>query len=293
MESAAAGSLEAAVIVALQNFANNNSFDTDEGDTFKHAREKGDLCALYNYGVSLFVKNSSSKEDLDEIVACFRCVAEQHGDGSELSYETFLKKGIGFNSCDRWRIVLLECEWGLPESQFLYGKHLYSIGKIDEALNYFKQAAKKMHAEAMFAAGAVLIKDRGRCVSEPEVKGYFEQAAKDGILEAQYNYGLGLLAESTEIRDLRHGAEVLSWAAKEILLRRQCKVVHVDYGKEVCEFLYSPLPHLLTKRATDNYIWDHISENLAKIYRMSWYEILHPVTPKMSPQKVITSSGLR
>ena len=254
--SAAAGCAEAAVIVGLQNFVETGKI---EHDSFKHAREKQDFCALYDYGMCLFVTNSKEGHlnDLDEIVACFRAVAEQNGDGSEYSYETFLKKDIGVDSSDRWRIVLIECGWGLPESQYLYGKHLYSLGKIDEALEYFKRAAKGNHAEAMFAAGAVLIKHRGLRVSEREVKDYFEQAAKDGVLEAQYNYGLGLLSESTEIQDLKHGVEVLSWAAKEILLRRQCKCVEA----RSIEFLYTPLPNILTKHATDNYFWDHIYEN--------------------------------
>ena len=155
-----------------------------------------------------------------------------------------------------------------------------------EALEYFKRAAKGNHAEAMFAAGAVLIKHRGLRVSERKVKDYFEQAAKDGVLEAQYNYGLGLLSESTEIQDLKHGVEVLSWAAKEILLRRQCKCVEA----RSIEFLYTPLPNILTKRATDNYFWDHIYENIGKIDRMSWYEILNQKIPIMSPQSTNPSS---
>ena len=202
-----------------------------------------------------------------------------------------MAKGIGVESDDRWRIVLLECEWGLPESEYLYGKHLYSLGQTDEALEYFKRSAegKGRHAEAMFAYCAVLVKDFGKHVSDPEVKGYFEQASKDGVLEAQYNYGMGLLSESTEIEDLRRGVEVLSWAAKEILLRRQCKLVQVQSREQLCTFFYSPLPNRLTKRATDNYIWDHLSENLAKMNRLSWYEILHPVTPTILPQQAIPS----
>ena len=77
----------------------------------------------------MFVANSRLSEDLPKIVDCFRAVAEQNGDGSEYSYERFLAKGIGVDSDDRWRIVLLECEWGLPESEYLYGKHLYSRGR--------------------------------------------------------------------------------------------------------------------------------------------------------------------
>ena len=141
----------------------------------------------------------------------------------------------------------------------------------------------------MFAYCAVLVDGFGYHVSDPEVKGYFEQASKDGVLEAQYNYGMGLLSESTEIEDLRHGVEVLSWAAKEVLLRRQCKCVQVQSREQQCTFFYSPLPSSLTKRATDNYIWDHFSENLAKMGRLSSNEIFHPLTPTMRPQQAITT----
>ena len=242
----------------------------------------------------MFVRNSSSEEELHKIAGYFRTVAGQNGDGSEYSYEKFMEKGIGVDCIDRWRIVLLECDCGLPESEYLYGKHLYSIGKTNEALEYFKRSAegKGRHAEAKFAYCAVLVKDFGYRVSAPEVKSYFEDAARDGILEAQYNYGLGLLSESMEnkeIEDMRHGIEVLSWAAKEILLRRQCKSVQVQSHEQLCTFFYSPLPSFLTKRATDNYIWDHISENLAKIDRMSWNEILYPVIPRMLPQPAVNS----
>ena len=186
--------------------------------------------------------------------------------------------------------MLLECEWGLLESEYLYGKHLYSIGQTDAALEYFTRSAegKGRHAEAMFAYCAVLVKDFWHHVSDPEVKGYFAQASKDGVLEVQYNYGMGLLSEGTEIEDLRRGVEVLSWAAKE-LLRRQCKLVQVQSLEQLCTFFYSPLQNLSTKRATDNYIWDHISENRAKTDRLSWHEILHPVTPTMLPRQAITS----
>ena len=136
------------------------------------------------------------------------------------------------------------------------------------------------------------VKDFGSRVSAPHVKDYFEQAAKDGILEAQYNYGMGLLSESTDIQDLRHGVEVLSWAAKEILLRRQCKSVQINCGHQLLTFLYSPLPNLLTKRATDNYIWDHLAENLAKLGRMSCSEIFHPVIPTMVPQAIPSLSQI-
>ena len=289
LKSAAGGCVEAAVIVGLQNFANTNSF---EHQCFKYALEMRDFCALYNYGLSMFAQNSSSKEDLDQIVDCFRVVAEQNDDGSEYSYEKFLEKGIGVDSVDRWRIVLIECGWGLPESEFIYGKHLYAVGKIDEALCYFKRAAESRHAEAMFAYCAIHVKDFGSRVSAPHIKDYFEQAAKDGILEAQYNYGMGLLSESTDIQDLRHGVEVLSWAAKEILLRRQCKSVQINCGHQLLTFLYSPLPNLLTKRATDNYIWDHLAENLAKLGRMSCSEIFHPVIPTMVPQAIPSLSQI-
>ena len=180
--------------------------------------------------------------------------------------------------------MLIECGWDLPESAFIYGKHLYSVGKTDEALSYFERAAQKGHAEAMFAYCAVHVKDFRYRVSAPKIKDYFERAARDGILEAQYNYGMGLLSESTDIKDLRHGAEVLSWAAKEILLRRQCKSVQVKCGDKLCTFFYNQLPNALTKRATDNYIWDHLAENLAKMGRLSNSEIFHPVIPTMVPQ---------
>ena len=62
-------------------------------------------------------------------------------------------------------------------------------------------------------------------------------------------------------------------AAREVLMRRQCQCVNIVSGSQTCTFCYSPIPKELTKRATDNYIWDHIGENLSKMARMSWVEI--------------------
>ena len=168
---------------------------------------------------------------------------------------------------------------------------LVGIDQDDEALEYFKRSAegKGRHAEAMFAYCAICVNDFGSRVYAPELKRYFEQAAKDGVLEAQYNYGLGLLKESNEIQDRRHGVEVLSWAAKEILLRRQCKSVQIQTQGRPCTFFYSPLPQVLTRRATDNYIWEHFSENIAKMDRTPMCEILHPVIPIMVPQRELSS----
>ena len=78
--SASAGCAEAGVIVGLQHFANTNTFDHE---SFKHALQERDFCALYDYGMSIFARNSSSEEDIKTIVDCFQTVVEQDGDGSE------------------------------------------------------------------------------------------------------------------------------------------------------------------------------------------------------------------
>ena len=281
-ESAQAGCNEAAVILGLQEFANNKTF---QNEYFQRALEQQDLCALYNYGMSLLVSDSTYEEDsiFQKMIDYFLCVAKQGGDGSEYDCKRFFKKRMGYeHSRHRWEIVLLECKCGLPESQFVYGSYLYSQGQFEEALEYFTAAARKNHAEAMFAC-AVLLHDRSACSRpSPDVRNYFEQAAKGGILEAQYHYG-NLLVSSMELKDRKHGAELLSMAAKEILLRRQCKCVNIECGDKTCTFCYNVLPVCLTKRATDNYIWDHFSENIAKI-QMPWNEICaQGVTPNMNP----------
>ena len=226
-------------------------------------------------------------EDLPKIVNCFRVVAEQWGDGAEYDYHRFLRKGIGVDSPHRWHIVLLECEQGRPESQFIYGKYLYSQGKRDDALKYFLQSASRRHADAKFACGVLLYYELGRPLCE--VQRYFEEASRDGILEAQYTYGLILTAEERPLEERRKGLKYLSMAAKEILLRRQCKDVRISGGPatQTFEFFYSPIPSVMTPRATDNYINEHILENLAKLERMTWNEIMHPKPRIMKPQQLL------
>ena len=176
----------------------------------------------------------------------------------------------------------------------MYGNYLYFLDEKAKALDMFKAAATKRHAEAMFACGSLLLNDFGLSYSHPDVRRYFERAARDGVLEAQYIYGNLLVSNSEDMENRRHGVELLSMAAKEILLRRQCKCVNIQYQGErlwqqTCTFLYSQLPGLFTKRATDNYIWDHLAENISKMDRMTWNEIRHQVVPVMKAHTEHTS----
>ena len=294
-KSAESGCLDAAVIVGLQHFANSHNF---ENDLFQNALAKRNFCALYDYGVSLLkTRHKLSEATLQLIVEYFLEVAKQGGDGSEYNYKTFLHKGIGVDSNDRWRIVLLECSYGLPESQYIYGKHIYAHSKDPQAktlaLQYFESAAARRHAEASFACGALLLNEFGYSLAD--VSHHFEDAVNGGILIAQYIYGL-LLTKEEDIAWRIHGAEVLSLAAKEVLLRRQCRRVEVEWadpGFSCAEFFYSPIPNELTKHETDAYIWERLSDNIAKMDRLSWYEILHPQIPRMKPQWNDSHSGIR
>ena len=270
-QSAANGCNEAAVILGLQHFANTNNF---EEDYFQRACQELNLCAVYNYGIFLMSTDSSYENDFfDIMVRLFQIVAEQMGNGNEYDHERFLKNRAGYDCAGRWDIVRIECKQGLPESQFIYGAYLFSKGEIERALEYFEAAAKNNHAEAMFACGSLLHKQSGCSQPGQTVRDYFERAANDGVLEAQYNYGKLLVSTSNSLSDRKHGVELLSRAAKEILLRRQCKCVNILSGGRTYEFFYSPLPSLVTKRATENYIWDHLAENLPKL-ALPWNEML-------------------
>ena len=72
-ESAQQGCNEAAVIIGLQEFADNNNFETRY---FQRALEEQDLCALYNYGISLLVDESTYAESavFQQMVYCFKTV---------------------------------------------------------------------------------------------------------------------------------------------------------------------------------------------------------------------------
>ena len=282
LQSADNGCNDAAVIIGLQHFANFHNFQEPR---FRRAFEQQDLCALYNYGVFMLRNDNLTSKDVCKIVRCFRVVAEQWGDGAEYDYHRFLRKGIGFDSPERWRIVLVECEQGQPESQFIYGKYLYSQGKRDDALQYFFQSTSWQHADAKFACGALLYYELRRPLRE--VRHYFEEASNDGILVAQYTYGRILTSEERPLEERRQGLKYLSMAAKEVLLRRQCRDVRVSDrpGMQPFEFFYSPIPSVITPRATDNYINEHLLENLWKL-QLSWYEISHPKVRVMKPQQL-------
>ena len=283
-KSAASGCNDAAVILGLQHLANCQNFDDEY---FKRALNSKNLCAMYNYGMYLLTCETLTEKTLQEIIRLFHVVITQDGDGSEYDFKRFLAKGIGVDSPDRWRIVLLECRYGLPESQFIYAKYRYSLSNDPqaqkEALEYFIASASRNHDEANFVCGMLLLNEKPLS----EVKHYFEAAVRGGILIAQYTYGL-LLAKRQDMESRKRAAEVLALGAKEVLLRRQCKNVKICLREKTYpdpEFFYSPIPEELTKRATDAYIWQHLSNNIMKLYRMSWNEILHPRTPTMRPQQ--------
>ena len=163
------------------------------------------------------------------------------------------------------------------------------MGGLGLELRSFHQAAGERHAEAKFARGALLLFEKKRPMHK--VRHFFEEASSDDILEAQYTYGSLLSSGTQENEDRKVGAKYLAMdamAAKEVLLRRQCKAVKIYRGENSSPFAeccYSPIPEILVRRATDNYIWEHISENILKMELTPWSEILHPRQMIMFPQR--------
>ena len=214
---------------------------------------------------------------ISEAIDLFKSVARQGQDDSDdyYRYDSFLKRDLGVDSPLRWRFMKAEADSGYCESQFIYGKHLYSLGFHDEALQYFEKSAKNKHSEAMFAYAALSIhKFRGEWRT---FERYLKRASSDGFLLAQYNLGIHL-SEDTSLKVRVDGAKFLQMAAREILLRREAKSVKIGNDFSYPVFMYSPIPDEIVLKATDNYIMEHLSKNLGRLDRMTWREIRFPKT---------------
>ena len=235
----------------------------------------GSLCAKFNYATYLLHFFGDDHRRISKAIDHFISVANQGEDDSEgyYSYDSFLKKGLGLNSEARWSFIKAEADAGYCESQFIYGKHLYSLGSREEALGYFKKSAEKKHSDAMFAYAALAIDKFGG--KWEDLEGYYKKAALDGVLLAQYNLGIHL-TKDTE-RELQ-GAVFLQMAAHEILLRREAKPIKIsdDESASYPIFMYSPIPEAFGLKATDNYIIEHLSKTLGLLGRMTWGEIMRP-----------------
>ena len=79
------------------------------------------------------------------MIKYFGHVAKQMGDGAEYSYKSFLKKRIGVDARSRWEIVKVEFKLGFPESQFIFGTSLYSLGKLNKALKYHSTTCSRWY----------------------------------------------------------------------------------------------------------------------------------------------------
>lgn len=105
---------------------------------------------------------------------------------------------------------------------------------------------------------------------------FYEEACRGGVLFAQYEYDV-LLSNRQERHWQELGARYLEMAAKEVLLRRQCKLAHIEVPqghRSISAFFYNSIPDNLTETATDKYFWEHLDENLKKIDQYTWKEIL-------------------
>ena len=230
------------------------------------------LCATYNYGLYLLATDACNERSVSKSFDLFRQVATQHGDGAEYDYKTFLAKGIGADVKSRWDHLLSEANLNMPESQFIYGKHEYSLGNVASAVELFQKAASKDHAEAKFAYCMIRLNEFGESLSS--LQSYFEDSARDGVLPAQYNIGI-LLSKRDDPKDRLRGARFMQLAAKEILLRRECQPLRVALTSNGAfdEFFIDKWPPFAITNVTDSYIFQQLGENLTKISSLSWEDM--------------------
>ena len=269
-ESAKQAYAAAQNLLSLVHLAEHKDFLSAQ--PFMEATLKGHICAIYNYGVYLLATKEHNAQNVHESFNHFRHVAVQMADGSEYDYVRFLAKAIGCDLKSRWDHLLAEANLNLPESQFIYGKYQYSLGNVSSALEYFRKAACQDHNEAKFVYCMILLNEFGKPLSS--VRQYFEEAAHNGVLSAQYNIGI-LLSELDSPKERLRGARFMQMAAKEILLRRQCELIRVilkDDGS-FDEFFYDAVPPEMTAMATDNYMFQQLSENISKLAHMSWADM--------------------
>ena len=261
------GSYEAGNLLGLFHFADHSNFDFEPFlESVKH-----NFCAKYNYASYLL----DTGENLSEAIELLKSVANQDQDESLFHYKVFLTKENGADTPTRWKFLQGECDAGYPEAMFILGKHEYTVcHRPKSALEYFERAASMGHAEAQYACGTLLFNEFGHPLSS--VEDFYRDASSGGVLFAQYEYGILLSKmESRHSREL--GGRYLQMAAKEVLLRRQCKPARIeshDGRRRISNFFYNSIPDDLTDIATDKYIWEHLNENLTKLDRYTWKEIL-------------------
>ena len=255
----------------------SGSFDHENfAKVLKKSIKQECFCAKFNYASYLLHFFSDDDTCISEAIDLFKSVSHQGQDDSDYyQYDSFLKRDLGLDSPSRWRFIKAEADAGHCEAQFIYGKHLYSLGSHDEARQYFEKSAKNKHSEAMFAYAALSIHEFGG--KWRDFERYFKRAASDGVLLAQYNYGVHLAGDSSP--NVRvDGAKFLQMSAREILLRREAKIVKIGDGHSYPSFMYSPIPDEFVLKATDNYLIEHLSKNFCRLDRMTWAEIRSPKT---------------
>ena len=229
------------------------------------------LCAKYNYASYLL----DASGNLSEAIELLKVVATQDQHDSLFDYKVFLSKDNGADTPTRWRFLQGECDAGHPEAMFILGKHEYAVvHRPERAVEYFQKAAAIGHAEAQYAYGTLLLHEFEYPLSS--VEEFYREACEGGVLFAQYEYGV-LLSKMNDRHSRELGARYLQMAAKEVLLRRQCKAARIESpdGRRIgSSFFYNGIPDYLTDTATDNYIWEHLNDNLAKLDRYTWKEIM-------------------
>ena len=250
--------------------------DFDESDgKWKRAGRLGSMCGRYNHGVYLLYAKGDESSVLESIEE-FKHVVNNVIDSSfAYDYEHILRHGVGVDSVDRWKYIKSEADFGYPEAQYIYGKHLYGLGGCDnfeESLKYFKLAADQKHSEAAFAFGVLQLYEVGSSLDS--VRPYYDLAIRGGVLAAQYQWGM-LLCDSADPRERRRAAECLKMASEEILLRKHFSWFRVEWFHDVYHrerFFFTYIPERLSDPIQEDDVFIHFLSRMERL-EMPWSAI--------------------
>ena len=171
---------------------------------FKMAADKGNVQAMYNYGMML------SKEHRNEEAATYVKMAADEGEASALnSYGVMLDTGEGvpFDKEESARYIKMAADQNLPKAMYNYALILDNGDGIpenkEEAAKYYKMAADNGDIDAMYNYAMMLEDGEGVPVDIDEARKYYKMAADKGSVKGMFNLAL-LLFNKNEIKQSAH-----------------------------------------------------------------------------------------
>ncbi len=146
------------------------------------AAQGGDVAAMFNLGI-VFEKGIGTRKNPDEAVLWFWQAAERGDEGARLKLGIMFIKNTGFSQTSpALRAIEASARRGNPYGQSFFARLLLDGVGMDsddrEAEEWFRRAASKGEASAIFHLGEMMAQGRVIETSEEELSGWFFELGK-------------------------------------------------------------------------------------------------------------------